>query len=105
MVAMRQTLIVAGLFALLVATEAQAQFQNKSIGVSVGFVDLLFEIDGIIAHTSAPTDPNIWGLNVTPIGVRYLFLEDTFRPYLGLDASYLHFFASDASTQVIGSSG
>ncbi len=134
---MRQTLVFAGLLAVLLAgNEAHAQFQNKSIGLSVGFVDLLsqnaaagapiqwalpfgvtftyymenhfdlvFEMDGIIAHTSATNDPNIWGLNVTPIGVRYLFMEDTFRPYLGIDASYLHFFSNDTNPQVIGSSG
>lgn len=122
---MRHSPWAIALVTVLWATQAQAQFQNKSIGLSAGYLnplstspgsiawtlpvgiyatyylennfDLVFELDGLIAHQSAPISQNIWGVNVTPIGVRYLFLQESFRPYVGLDASFLHFFGGTAN--------
>jgi outer membrane protein len=130
--------IWAGLLgALLASSEARAQFQNKSLGVSVGYLnplstgggsiafgipfgvtfsyyldnhfELVVEADGIVARQGDPINSNIWGLSVTPVGVRYLFLEETLRPYVGLDASYLYFFSPQSTsagvTSVLGSDG
>jgi outer membrane protein len=110
----------------LFSTQASAQFQNKSLGLEIGYLaplkvcstcvafgvpfglsftyylenhfDMVFEGDAIIASQNQPLtgsgQSNIWGFKVVPIGVRYLFMEETFRPYAGLDTSFVYFFAN-----------
>ena len=113
---------VAALFAvvLLAGGEAHAQFANHSIGFDAGYLiidkavgvgnggvigiestlyleahfDLYFRVLAGI-HKEIVTGSNVVGL-FPGIGVRYLLSEDTFRPYLGLSMSFMHFFGSDA---------
>ena len=114
------------LAALCVATPAHAQFANHSLGLSAGYInfnntaslsssafvglDASLYIEGgfeVVSLTklSFPEDP-ITGLRVVGIapslGVRYLFLEESVRPYIGADLSYLHVFKDVGTSNFFG---
>jgi outer membrane protein len=123
---MRTVLAVAVIgLGLLLATPARAQFQNHSIGIRVGYIwesdDLnlqptfpipAFGINGsyyiengfdIFAALDFGIQRNVPYQNQTfviypEVGVRYFFWEDYFRPYAGVQMSYIHtFFNNDDS--------
>jgi outer membrane protein len=112
--------------ALFVAAPAQAQFANRGIGLSVGYMNFngtdglggtgflgfdasLYIENGFevvsLTKLAFPFDPvsgkRVIGL-APSLGVRYLFMEDTVRPYVGADLSYLHVFKPRASSSFIG---
>ncbi len=115
--AMRSFLSTLGLLAaLLLATPAHAQFANRSLGLELGYLNFnnteglgstfflgldasLYIENGfeVVSLTKLmfPYDPisqtRVLGL-APSLGVRYLFLEEAFRPYVGADLSYLHVF-------------
>ncbi|MGQ0506407.1 MAG: hypothetical protein ACT4TC_13935 [Myxococcaceae bacterium] len=92
------------------STEARAQFANYSISLHSGYLvlgdpsvsgavpiglgfskylDSGFEFTAHASFMILPlrtTGTLTWGLEVGP-GIRYLFMEEEFRPYLGLDMS------------------
>src|SRR2546430_3850181 len=99
---MRRILWVVALISAMWSAPAWAQFANNSIGLSGGYMslsgtktgidygipfgitashylesgwDLVFELGAMIVHVQS----NILALDITPIGVRYLFMEETFR--------------------------
>lgn len=124
---MRSLLLVLGLSAaLLVAAPARAQFANRSLGLSVGYMnfnntaslsstvfvgfDASLYIEGgfeVVSLTKLafPYDPisdrRVVGL-APSLGVRYLFLEESIRPYLGADLSYLHVFKPSGDSNYVG---
>ena len=109
--------------ALLWATPAHAQFANHSLGLSIGYYKLFqdnlnwalpISLDGsiyveggfeatasfdfmILTVPTAAGTQQIIGLQPT-VGFRYLFLEETIRPYIGLDLIYLHIFGTTGTT-------
>src|SRR5579863_7592175 len=112
---------VIALSALLASGSAWAQFANKSIGVQAGFLSLNgvagneldyglpvglngslyiengFEVVaavGVIVVHDKISNQNILALDGPSIGVRYLFSEESVRPYVGLDLSYLQLFGT-----------
>ena len=112
--------------ALLGASPAHAQFANRSLGLSLGYMDFnrTGGLDGgfflgfdasyyiesgfdlvSLTKLSFPRDPGtgkrVVGL-APSVGIRYLFLEESFRPYVGTDISYLFVFKSDATPQYVG---
>lgn len=114
---MRSFLTTLGLLAaLLLATPSHAQFANHSLGLELGYLnfnnteslgstfflglDASFYIENGFEVVSLnklmfPYDPitQTHVLGFAPsVGVRYLFLEEAFRPYVGVDLSYLHVF-------------
>ena len=111
--------------ALLGATPAHAQFANRSLGLSLGYMDFnhtggleggyfvgfdaSYYIESgfdlvSLTKISFPRDPltNKRVVGLAPsVGIRYLFLEETFRPYVGTDISYLFVF-KDITAQYVG---
>jgi len=112
--------------ALLAVTPAHAQFANHSLGLSAGYMnfnntaslsstvfigfDASLYIEGgfeVVSLTklSFPKDP-ITGRRVVglapSLGVRYLLLEETIRPYIGADLSYLHVFKESGESNFVG---
>jgi outer membrane protein len=112
--------------ALFVAAPAHAQFANHGLGLSAGYMnfnntaslsstaflgfDASLYIEGgfeVVSLTklSFPKDP-ITGLRVVglapSVGVRYLLLEETIRPYIGADLSYLHVFKDSGESNFVG---
>ena len=112
--------------ALFAATPAHAQFANRSLGLSAGYMnfngtaslgdtvflgfDASLYIEGgfeavSLTKLSFPMDP-ITGRRVVglapSLGLRYLFLEESFRPYVGADLSYLHIFKPQANSSFFG---
>jgi outer membrane protein len=112
--------------ALFVATPSHAQFANRSIGLSAGYMlfnntaslsdtvfigfDASLYIEGgfeVVSLTklSFPYDTiseqRVVGL-APSLGVRYLFLEEGFRPYVGADLSYLHVFKPSGESNFFG---
>ncbi|MBJ6763129.1 hypothetical protein JGU66_20365 [Myxococcaceae bacterium JPH2] len=104
---------VAVVAALLGATPARAQFANHSIGVSLGYMDFkrtaglegtpflgidaslyiesgfeLVSLTKIMFPRSVADDKRVVGL-APSLGIRYLFMEESIRPYVGSDISYL----------------
>lgn len=102
---------------LFVSTEAHAQFNNRSVGAQVGFIDLdrvggvvdwgiplginstgyidagfewTFGISGMLLGIEG-SDSVVLGATGGP-GMRYLFLQETLRPYAGVELTYLHIF-------------
>jgi outer membrane protein len=104
--------------ALCLAAPARAQFANHSIGFEAGY---LFIESGVQAgsgpdigleatlyldagfelylrtlvglHKDSAVDPSQTAVGIFPaMGVRYLFSEESLRPYLGVSVSYMHFF-------------
>jgi outer membrane protein W len=131
---MKRWLWGAALGVIFLATPAQAQFQNKSIGLNFGYLnpfstgpdavvlalpigitftyyienhfDLVFEGDAILARQNQDVNPatNIFGFKVVPIGFRYLFTEEAFRPYVGVDLSFTYLFTSAGPSAVANAS-
>ncbi|NOJ81565.1 outer membrane beta-barrel protein [Myxococcus xanthus] len=112
--------------ALLSASPAQAQFANRSLGLSLGYMDFNrtnglddaffvgvdaslyiengFEVVSLskIAFPRDTTDRNekrVVGL-APSIGIRYLLMEESIRPYVGSDLSYLIVFKTSVSNFV-----
>ena len=112
--------------ALLGAAPAHAQFANRSLGLSLGYMNFQrtgglddtffvgidaslyiesgFEVVSLskIAFHEDTTDPNkmrVVGL-APSVGIRYLFAEESIRPYLGSDISYLIVFKETVSNFV-----
>ncbi|MBI5549721.1 MAG: hypothetical protein HY901_38025 [Deltaproteobacteria bacterium] len=113
------------LCAALAAKPAQAQFANHSIGFEAGYVyvanpaaqnvgsgfdlgvnstlyiesgfDLYFRIlVGI--HKQRLPEQNVVGI-LPAVGFRYLFSEDTVRPYLGLNLAYQAYITDEYSSR------
>ena len=124
---MRSLLFALGFsVALLSATPAHAQFSNRSLGLSVGYmrfnntaslndtvfigfdatlyIESGFEVVSL-TKIAFPEDP-ISGQRVVglapSLGIRYLFLEESIRPYLGADLSYLHVFKPQGDSNFFG---
>ncbi|WP_224249385.1 hypothetical protein [Hyalangium gracile] len=112
--------------ALFGASPAHAQFANRSLGLSFGYMDFnrtggleggffvgfdaSYYIESgfdlvSLTKLSFPRDPatgkRVVGL-APSVGIRYLFLEETFRPYAGTDLSYLFVFKSGSTGQYVG---
>ncbi|CAM3848951.1 hypothetical protein G4177_23245 [Corallococcus sp. ZKHCc1 1396] len=124
---MRTSLCAFGLLAaLLGATPAHAQFSNRSLGLSVGYMDFKrtaglagtpflglegslyvengFEVVSLSKlmfpkDTFATPEKRVIGL-APSIGIRYLLMEETLRPYVGTDVSYLIVFKDSISNFV-----
>jgi outer membrane protein len=118
-------------FALFVAsaltsTAASAQFENHSVSLSAGYVSMdegtgsshgvpiglgytgyiesgfewTVNLEAIFVRTRV-TERNVFGLAGGP-GIRYLFLQEAVRPFVGAELSYLHLFANDESSSYLG---
>jgi outer membrane protein len=112
--------------ALLVATPSHAQFANRSIGLSLGYMNFngtaslnstvfigfdasLYIESGFevvsLTKLAFPEDP-ISGKRVVglapSLGIRYLILEESIRPYVGADLSYLHVFKDQGESNFVG---
>jgi outer membrane protein len=124
---MRTLLCALGLaVALLGASPAHAQFSNRSLGLSLGYMDFnrtgglsggyFLGLDAStyiesgfdlvsLTKLSFPKDPatgkRVVGL-APSVGIRYLFMEESFRPYAGVDISYLFVFKTDSTPQYVG---
>jgi outer membrane protein len=110
--------------ALLGAAPAHAQFANRSLGLSLGYMDfnkakglddaLFLGIDAslyiengfevvslskIAFPMDTVADKRVVAL-APSIGLRYLFSEESIRPYLGTDVSYLIVFKNTVSNFV-----
>ncbi|MFY0574350.1 outer membrane beta-barrel protein [Cystobacter fuscus] len=124
---MRSLLLsLALLAALFAAAPAHAQFANRSLGLSAGYMNFNntqslsetffigfdaslyiesgFEVVSLTKLTF-PYDPisdqRVVGI-APSLGVRYLFLEESIRPYLGADLSYLHVFKPAGDSNYVG---
>lgn len=118
--------------AALWAPEAHAQFANRSLGLSAGYISLaqtdvgidqgipisldasLYIENGfdfvvtfplmILRDTADPAFPG--GRQVIGVapssGIRYLFSEESVRPYLEADISYLHVFRETGTSDFVG---
>lgn len=110
--------------ALFGATTAQAQFANRSLGVSVGYfrisdsndkgfdwaVPLSLEaslyiesgFDVVLRVPLMLVTERITGKQTFAtggqLGIRYLFSEESLRPYFGIDIAYLHVFREQGLT-------
>ena len=112
--------------ALFVAAPAQAQFANHGLGLSAGYMNFndtaslhstgflgldasLYLENGfeLVSLTKLvfPVDPltgqRVVGL-APSLGFRYLFLEESIRPYLGADLSFLHVFKEQGEQNFFG---
>ncbi|HEX8825115.1 MAG TPA: hypothetical protein VF794_34675 [Archangium sp.] len=112
--------------ALFAAAPAHAQFANRSLGVSAGYMSFngtasltstgflgfdasLYIENGFevvsLTKIAFPADP-ISGRRVVglapSLGIRYLFLEESIRPYVGADLSYLHVFKPQGDSNFAG---
>lgn len=124
---MRTYLCAFGLLAVLLgAAPAHAQFSNRSLGLSLGYMDFnrtagldrtpflgldasLYVENGFevvsLSKLMFPTDtyasPKKRVVGLAPsLGVRYLLLEESIRPYIGADISYLIVFKDSISNFV-----
>jgi len=112
---MSRTPLFALLAALFWAAPASAQFSNRSLGLTVGYMDIddadrldngipiglmgsLYIENGFeaVAHFDVMilreqiASGNKQVVGIAPsIGIRYLFSEEQIRPYAGLDLSFL----------------
>jgi outer membrane protein len=124
---MRTLFCALGLFvALFWAAPAHAQYDNSSLGLSLGYMDFnrtagleggffvgfdasLYIESGFeavsLTKLTFPRDPatgkRIIGL-APSLGLRYLLLEETFRPFVGTDISYLLVFRESSTGQYVG---
>jgi outer membrane protein len=114
------------LAALFLAAPAHAQFANRSLGLSAGYMnfnntaslnstvflgfDASLYVEGgfeVVSLTKLafPYDPisekRVVGL-APSLGIRYLFLEEGIRPYIGADLSYLHIFKDSGEQNFFG---
>lgn len=119
-------LALASLVALFSAAPAHAQFANRSLGLSLGYMNFnntasltstvfvgfdatLYIESGFevvsLTKIAFPEDP-ISGQRVVglapSLGVRYLFFEESIRPYVGADLSYLHVFKPQGDSNFFG---
>jgi len=125
-----RTLVAVAAFAgsLVASAPAQAQFANHSIGFELGGMwvtnpdalnvgsggilginstlyiesgfELYFRLQVGIHHVPKPSPgKDVFGM-APGIGFRYLFSEDTIRPYLGLLAAYDSFFMDTYSPRI-----
>jgi outer membrane protein len=116
------------LCALFCGSAAQAQFANHSISLSGGYQT--FSGDQIVVGSGYPltlgstlyveggweatadfaflilntaVQPRQQAIGIAPaVGMRYLLMQETLRPWLGLDVSYLHVFADVAASNFVG---
>ncbi len=111
---------------LFVAAPSHAQFANRSLGLSLGYMnfnntaslsstgfigfDATLFIEGgfeVVSLTKLafPYDPisdrRVLGL-APSVGLRYLFLQESIRPYVGADLSYLHVFKPQGDSNFFG---
>lgn len=124
---MRSFLFALGVAAaLLVAAPAHAQFGNHSLGLSAGYMNFngtaslnssfflgfdasLYVENGFevvsLTKIAFPYDPisekRVIGL-APSLGIRYLFMEESIRPYVGADLSYLHIFKDQGESDFVG---
>jgi outer membrane protein len=124
---MRSFLYALGIsVALFAAAPAHAQFANRSLGLSAGYMNFngtaslnstvflgfdatLYIESGFevvsLTKIAFPQDP-ITGNRVVglapSLGIRYLFLEESIRPYVGADLSYLHVFKPQGDSNFVG---
>lgn len=124
---MRTYLCAFGLLAaLLGAAPAHAQFSNRSLGLSLGYMDFkktaglegtpFFGLEGSLyiengfevvslskllfpVDTYATPEKRVIGL-APSLGIRYLLMEESIRPYIGTDVSYLIVFKDSVSNFV-----
>lgn len=121
-----RALIAVILLGVLWAPAAQAQFANRSLGLSVGYIDLdntvqidsgipiafdasLYIEGGFDFVVSVPlmilrepvTGRQVIG-TAPSTGFRYLFSEETVRPYVQADLSYLHVFRPEFTSNFVG---
>ncbi len=116
--------------ALLGAGEAQAQFANHSLRFTLGYLsledtetvnvdwglpiglgatsyieagwELTFDFQVMVLSAPLGTQKTQFvGLAGGP-GIRYLFMQETFRPWAGADISYLHAFYPSANFSRVG---
>jgi outer membrane protein len=112
--------------ALLGAAPAHAQFANRSLGLSLGYMNFqrtagldsgaflgidasvyiengfeLVSLTKIAFPLDPATDKRVIGL-APSVGMRYLFMEESIRPYLGADVSYLLVFKEATTPQYVG---
>jgi outer membrane protein len=112
--------------ALLGAAPAHAQFANRSLGLSLGYMNFqrtagldsgaflgidasvyiengfeLVSLTKIAFPLDPATDKRVIGL-APSVGMRYLFMEESIRPYLGADVSYLLVFKATTTPQYVG---
>ncbi|MBI3185186.1 MAG: hypothetical protein HYZ28_23870 [Myxococcales bacterium] len=116
---MRRLLPIALAVALFSATEAQAQFANRSLGASLGYMrfngDQPFDWAIPLGLESSLYVENHFDLTArvllmliteriearqivaaqTNLGVRYLFAEESLRPYAGAELAFLYIFRND----------
>ena len=107
------------------APDAHAQFANRSLGLSVGYMrlginnldwgvpigidasvyieshfDLVFHAYGMVLNDPVLGRQFVGVYGAT--GVRYLFNEETIRPYAGLDLGYFQTFLRDPNANLVG---
>ena len=111
--------------AALAPSQAEAQFANRSVSLSLGYMHLN-EAAGLdagfplgLAYTGYIEGGFEWSAGVQGMilrdltgrqvvavaggpGIRYLFLEEGLRPYVGGELTYLHIFAYEIATQFVG---
>lgn len=111
--------------AALAPSQADAQFANRSVSLSIGYMHLNeavglesgfplglhysgyiesgFEwtagVQGMILRDA--TTRQVVAVSGGP-GLRYLFLEEGLRPYVGAELTYLHIFGYEFATQFVG---
>lgn len=114
--------------ALFVGSEAHAQFQNRSLSAQIGYLDL-DRVAGVVDwglplglyYSSYIESGFEWTFGVQGMllsvtigdevigqvfggggggGLRYLFLEETLRPYFGIELTYLHIFFGNLGTDL-----
>lgn len=110
------------------AGEARAQFANHSIGFEAGYLFMDSQVQvgsgpdlGVVGtlyldggfelylrvlagiHENLAVWPRKQAVGLFPaLGVRYLFTEESLRPYLGLSVSFMHFFGDNLPTALFG---
>jgi outer membrane protein len=112
---------------LVTAGAAHAQFANRSIGFSGGYIRLNdsilrqaipFGLTGsYYLEDGLELTARVHGMIVTlaldgtqafaadgGLGIRYLFLQETFRPYVGLELSYFQAFFTNGILNYVGAS-
>lgn len=111
---------------LFIGTRADAQFANKSLGLGVGYMALNFEnlvdraiplgLEGsiyiengfdVVAHVymmllNSPVYAKQYLGVFGSGGVRYLFSEETLRPYVGLELGYFQTFGFEPTLNRVG---
>jgi outer membrane protein len=117
---MRRWLCLGGMCTLFLVSPARAQFANKSLGLQAGFLNLtgvsnaldfgipiglagsIYIENGfdVVAHIGIMVvhdkvlNQNVLALDGPALGVRYLFMEESIRPFAGMDISFLNIFGN-----------